>query len=525
MQNVFGVLSMALNSFLFIMFLAVVVVVYYVLPPRFRNSFLLLASYVFYIWTAWYYAVLLLCSTLLSFFLTRAMDKQDESKRRKLLLLVSIVVPLLVLCLFKYYNFATAPISVALGLVAKPSEAFRLLLPIGISFYTFQVIGYNVDVYNRKVAYERNFIRYALFVSFFPTITAGPISRANELLPQFQETHSWNYAETVEGLQRFLTGAFKKVVVADGLSVIVDAVYNHITAYKGGMLVIAAILFSVQLYCDFSGYTDMAVGVARMLGFRVRENFSAPYLATNFSGFWQRWHMSLTSWLTDYVFIPLVWSRWWNKIFFGKQWDEHKPHVLANLLIVFLISGLWHGSTINFLIWGLLHGLLRVGEELINRGKKKEKRSDNRFMRTLKRCGVFLGATVTLVFFRANSLSDAIYFFGNLWAKGSWTSIGKQLLAAADPSGFTNSDFLFIRQFYNITFFAWLAIGLIAVICIDISIDRSMRKKRLNFNPVGTLSKRKRWAVYWLFAIGTAVFYLLVQTLLGGAGQFIYKGF
>ncbi|MEA5050798.1 MAG: MBOAT family protein, partial [Oscillospiraceae bacterium] len=269
---------MLINSVTFLLFLGASAAVYYLLPGRLRNIFLLLASYVFYMWKLPQYGVLILAVTGVSYGFARAIDAQADEKKRKALLTVSILVCLSALAVFKYFNFfmeSVAALFSLCGLAFMPAQ-LTLALPAGISFYTFTVIGYNVDVCNKKTPCERDFIVYALFVSFFPSVLSGPIARAGEMLPQYKTGHKFEYGNLVEGLQRFLTGAFKKVVVADGLGIIVNGVYGSLADYRGPMLLTAVLLYAVQLYADFSGYTDMAVGAAKLLGFTLRENFRAP---------------------------------------------------------------------------------------------------------------------------------------------------------------------------------------------------------------------------------------------------------
>ena len=367
---------MLFNSVKYIIFIAVAVTLYYLLPKKVRNIFLLVTSYVFYMWAIPQYGVLVLFTTGLSYFAARLIDKTEKAKTRKTFLVISILLCISFLVVFKYYNFFMEELTALMSLVgvAFVPAKFTLALPMGLSFYTFQVIGYNVDVYNKKVESEKNFIDYALFVSFFPQILAGPIGRANEMLPQYKQEHKLEYSNIVEGLQRFLTGAFYKVVIADGLGKIIDGVYGNLPEYKGLTLIFTVFAYTVQMYCDFSGYTDMAIGSGKLFGFTLRENFRTPYLATDMGDLWSRWHMSLTSWFNDYIFTPLVWSRWVNKFVFGKKWEEHKPHFITNIIIIFLISGLWHGAGITYVVWGLFHGIVRSLEELAARLRPKKKR-------------------------------------------------------------------------------------------------------------------------------------------------------
>ena len=497
---------MELNSITFILFLAITAGAYYLLPKKLQNPLLLLASYIFYIWAGPMYALVVLLSTTFSFFIAKAIARGKTQKSRRFFMLFGILLHVLALCVFKYSSFVTDTPAAALGILPKTEGAFSLILPIGMSFYTFQIIGYLVDVYYKNIEHEQNFLTYALFISFFPQILAGPISRAGEMLPQYREKHHFDYGTVVEGMQRFLTGAFKKVVVADGLAIFVNGIYDNITDYKGPMLLFAAVLYAIQIYCDFSGYTDMAVGAARILGFKFRENFNAPYMATNLSGFWQRWHMSLTLWLRDYIYLPLCGSR-----------TGRIRNILLNLVIVFLISGLWHGSTINFLIWGALHGLFRLAEELVKRKRKKKAKSDGFVLRNLKRLGVFGFSAFAFVFFRIRTLADIGYFFSNLFKSETWRYMRDQLFELA-LNGMKRTNLYFVMLFGT------LVIALVAVVCIDVSIDRSIKNRAICLNPLEKLTRKKRWAVYWLFAILTAMYYLISITGISGAGQFIYAG-
>lgn len=506
--------GMQLNSLLFMVFLLACAIIYYVLPHKARNGFLLAASYVFYCVNAWQYALLLMAVTVLTYVAGRAIGRQQDEKKRRALLTGSIVLLLAVLAFFKY---VIRPLALSLysgGAIAE-SVLVKLILPVGISYYTFQIVGYLIDVHHKKIAPETNIITYALFVSFFPQILAGPIGRASELLPQYKEEHHFDSANIVEGCQRFLLGAFRKVVVADGLARIVSGVYGDLREHTGLALVTAVLLFGLQLYADFAGYTDMAVGAAKILGFEFRENFKAPYLATNFTGFWQRWHMSLTSWLNDYVFTPLVWSRWYNKLFFGKKADEHKPAVLANIMIVFLISGIWHGDTLNFVIWGVLQGVLRVGEELVLRARKKKgrklKKQQSLPVVLAKRLGIYLTWSLTLVFFRTATLSDAGYVFANLFRGTSFVLYKSDMFALI--AGAPEYRISTINLYFFIVIF-----GLV----VTAVLDRRIFAQNSSNNALATVGKKGRWALYWAMGFAVVLFYFM--SLTAGMPPFIYAG-
>ncbi len=511
---------MVFTTPVFLIFLLAVLAVYYLLPARFRNAFLLFASYVYYMYAVPQYGVLVLFSTALTYFAARFIAKEDAQKKRRLWLALAVVLNLAVLFIFKYYNFFMDTVSAITG-GALQSAALTLVLPVGISFYTFQVLGYVIDVYNRKTEPEKDFFTFALFVSFFPQILAGPIGRAGELLPQYREAHDFDYTNLSLGFQRFLTGAFKKLVVADGVGCLVNAVYADLDKWTGVPTIIAVVLYGAQLYCDFSGYSDMAIGVGKMLGFTLRENFAAPYLATNISGFWKRWHMSLTSWFNDYIFTPLVWSRWANKLFFGKRWQEHKPHFALNLLIVFFISGLWHGAAVTYVVWGLLQGLLRVGEELVHRLLPKKKGAKpSGFVNALKRTGVYLSWVLCLVFFRSESLAQAGEVFASL-LRFPEADITADVFMKATANGILST----VGQ----VAFVWavIALGAALVVCFDIITDRSLaNKKAANIiNSLGELPKAGRWAAYWFMAIFTVAFYMISQSGQSLSAAFIYFGY
>lgn len=507
--------GMQLNSALFVLFLAACVLLYYVLPHGWRNPFLLLASYLFYCINAWQYALLLAAVTALTYAAGRMLGGSQKPGGRKALLAGVIVLLVALLAFFKYLLGPLAGNLLAVGAISQ-SVFVKLVLPVGLSFYTFQVIGYLIDVYNNKVAPETNFIRYALFVSFFPQILSGPIGRAGELLPQYSEPHAFDRDNITAGCQRFLLGAFRKVVVADGLAVIVNDVFSDVESYGGLVLLTATVLFSLQLYADFAGYTDMAVGAAKMLGFELRENFKTPYLAANFSGFWQRWHMSLTGWLNDYVFTPLVWSRWYNKLLFGKKADEHKPAVLVNILIVFLISGIWHGDTLNFIIWGLLNGLLRAGDELIQRARKKrgkKKKKASGVAALFKRLGVFAAWTATLVFFRTATPRAALAVFGGfLRPTGGW-AVYKAVLYGIIAGAPT----------YRITTIHMYLVIVLFGLIVTAVLDRRITAQNSGNNALAAVKSNKwRWLLYWSMGLAVLLFYIM--TLSAGSPPFIYAG-
>lgn len=349
---------MLFNSLHFLIFLPIVLLAYYTLPKRVRYLWLLAASYYFYMcWNA-RYAVLILFSTVVTYgtgILIDAIGRTrwpdgKKTRWRKGCVFLSFVLNLGILFFFKYFDFATENLTTLLRAVniELHAPAFDVLLPVGISFYTFQALGYTVDVYRGEIRAERNLFRYALFVSFFPQLVAGPIERSKNLLTQLAHPQKMKFDHMREGVFLILWGYFLKVVLADRIAIYVDAVYGDYGAYPGSYLIVATLLFSIQIYCDFYGYSVIAMGTAKMLGIDLMENFNAPYLSRSVSEFWRRWHISLSTWFRDYVYIPLGGSR------------VGRLRRYFNVLVTFAISGLWHGAQWNYVTWGLLNGLYQV---------------------------------------------------------------------------------------------------------------------------------------------------------------------
>lgn len=352
---------MLFNTLEFIIFWIIVVLIYYIIPTnKIRNIFLLTASYYFY--ASWNIAFLgiLLFETVISFYVPRSFSKNRNRKKDRWILTFSIISLLLPLLCFKYLNFFLTAIGdafIASGF-AIHVPTLTILLPIGISFYTFMSIGYLVDVFKRKLKQEDNLLDYALFIGFFPQIASGPIGRGPQLIPQFKYKHPLLYRNVATGAKMMLWGFFMKLVVGDRAGFYVDTVFGNYEQHNGTSLLIATFLYTIQIYCDFAGYSLIAIGTAKTMGFDLSPNFNRPYFATTISDFWRRWHISLSTWFRDYVYFPLGGSRCSNK----------KTH--RNLLITFLVSGLWHGAAYNFLIWGAYHGQLQVAERVFKRNNK-----------------------------------------------------------------------------------------------------------------------------------------------------------
>ena len=347
---------MLFNSAHFIVFFPIVILVYYVLPQRGRYLWLLAASYYFYMSWNPKYIVLLLFSTAVTYASGRLLAAAKNTTRRKLIVAASFILNLGVLFYFKYINMAADILVRVLGKlhIYLTIPSFDVVLPVGISFFTFQALSYTVDVYRGEIYAEKNFFRYALYVSFFPQLVAGPIERSKNLLKQLAVPKTFEFERAREGIFLMLWGYFLKLVLADRIAIVVDTVYNHYTEYQGWYFIVATVLFAFQIYCDFAGYSTIAIGAAKILGVNLMENFDAPYTAQSVAEFWRRWHISLTSWFRDYLYIPLGGSR------------KGKLRKNANRMIVFLTSGLWHGASIHFVVWGGINGLYQIiGETLM----------------------------------------------------------------------------------------------------------------------------------------------------------------
>ena len=350
------------------------------------------------------FALVLLYVTLVTYVGAIVFEKNKENKR--LIGWVFALLSLAPLLVIKYYHFINESVTWGLETIGLHFSlpGLNLAIPVGLSFFTFQAAGYMFDVYRGQISAERNLIDYILFVSFFPQIAAGPISKASELLPQIKNPHTFQYERAKQGLKFLLWGMFLKVVMADRLGLFVDTVYANYQNYNGTTCFVASVLYSVQIYCDFSGYSLMAIGVARILGFDLINNFRRPYFAVSITDFWRRWHISLTRWLTQNIYIPLGGSRC------------HKMKCYLNILVTFLVSGLWHGAAWTFVLWGGIHGVAQIIEKQLNRTKYQ---GDSAFVRGTRILITFIIVTFAWVFFRSPNISTAFSFMGHIF-----TSIG-----------------------------------------------------------------------------------------------------
>jgi len=402
---------MLFNSVHFLLFFPLVVGIYFALSHRFRWILLLAASYYFYMCWKPEYVILIIASTLIDYYAARRMARCPARKSRRLYLILSLVSNLGLLFAFKYFNFFSESARVLFGQINIFYDApvFQVLLPVGISFYTFQTLSYTIDVYRGKKQPESHLGIFALYVAFFPQLVAGPIERSTRLLPQLRKRHDFDYTRVTDGLKLMLWGFFKKVVIADRVAVVVNQVYNNPQSYEGTAIIIATYLFAFQIFCDFSGYSDIAIGAARVMGYDLMKNFNRPYHAGSISDFWKRWHISLSTWFRDYLYFPLGGNR------------VAKSRWYTNLLVVFLISGLWHGAAWTFVIWGALHGVYLISSIVTAPARRKLYRlvhldPGSTLVRIWQTVFTFHLVCFAWIFFRANSLSDAMYLIGHMFS-------------------------------------------------------------------------------------------------------------
>lgn len=461
----------------FIVFFGTFALLYFLAPRRFRMPLLLVASLVFYGYSYPPYVLLLLGATVVDYGIARAIGASDSPKARERLLALSLALNVGLLLLFKYAGFLNESLADLLGVlsVGYQPDGVSLLVPLGISFITFTKIAYVVDVYRQQIPPEKNVVTFAAFVSFFPNVISGPIERAGHLIPQLEAPVRFDDARVVDGLRLILWGAFKKIVIADHLALYVNQVYDSAPAYQGLTLITATLFLAFQIYADFSGYTDMARGIARILGVNLFENFRQPYLAKSILEFWRRWHISLTTWIREYLFFPL--SR-----FLLRKMRRRYPRVIevGVYLTVMALIGLWHGASWTFVIWGLLHGLYMGVNALVD-ARRIRLLPRGRWADSLKAAGIFLLVTFAWIFFRANSMTDAAHIVHRLFDFGG--------------------DFLASFQIYtsNPDAYAAQLVVCLALIAVLLGADWFDARRGL-FAVFTTRSAAVRWAVYYALA-------------------------
>jgi alginate O-acetyltransferase complex protein AlgI len=394
---------MLFNSFEFLIFFPIVTILFFVLPHKYRWLLLLIASCIFYMYFIPVY-ILILAGTIIIDYIAGIQIEKAQGKKKKAFLVMSLIANIGILAVFKYYNFFIANIN-HVGLFSLPF--LKIILPIGLSFHTFQAMSYTIEVYREKQKAERHFGIYALYVMFYPQLVAGPIERPQNILHQFHEKKLLNYNNVTSGLRLIMWGLVKKVVIADRLATFTDPVFNNPHDFSAVIIAIAAIFFSFQIFCDFSGYSDIAIGTARVMGFRLMTNFNRPYHARTISEFWKRWHISLSTWFKDYLYIPLG----GNRVTIGRSY--------FNLFFVFLVSGFWHGANWTFIIWGFLHGLYSVFALITKNSRKKVIdrlgiSSISWLNNTINIITVFILVTFAWIFFRGNNIHDVLFIIRKL---------------------------------------------------------------------------------------------------------------
>ncbi|NBC81825.1 MAG: MBOAT family protein [Bacteroidetes bacterium] len=459
---------MLFNSLDFIIYFPIVFLIYWFVANknlRKQNIFLIIASYVFYGWWDWRFLSLIIISSTADYLIGLKMDQSDNKKYRKLLLIASLGINLGFLGFFKYYNFfieSFVDLMEAMGFQANITS-LQVILPVGISFYTFQTLSYSIDIYKRKISHTKDIFAFFAFVSFFPQLVAGPIERAKHLLPQFTKPREFDLQLAKDGIRQALWGFMKKIVIADNCAIAVNAIFSDYQDFNGAILVLGAFLFAFQIYCDFSGYSDIAIGTARLFGFDLMQNFNYPYFSRNISEFWKRWHISLSTWFRDYVYIPL-----------GGSYAS-KARRMFNIIVTFTVSGLWHGANWTFVLWGFLNGVGYFPEIF---RKNKTKKFDH-----IKRYGIrqylnilatFVFILITWVFFRSPDIMTAFDYLVNI----------------VTTPFLENSRELVSR----ITFDNSLKISL-AFIAILLTIEWFQFNKKHPFE-IETLPKTARWGLY-----------------------------
>lgn len=472
---------MIFNSFNFLIVFPLLFLLYYLIPAKqlkWRNGYLLAVSYLLYANWKPAYALILLGVTAVTFFVARALE--TALQRKKIMVWGGVILTLLPLLIFKYYNFINESIGALLIITGFKFQlpGLNWAIPMGISFFTFQAVGYLLDVYHRRIEAERNFLTYALFVSFFPSIVAGPINKASLVIPQLKAMRPYfNYSKAVEGLKMLLWGMFMKVVVADRVALYVDTVFPSYMNYTGVTCFVASILYTIQIYTDFAGYSLMAIGVGKTLGFELTENFRRPYFAVSVTDFWRRWHISLSTWLKDYVYIPLGGSRC------------SKLRIYWNIFVTFLVSGIWHGANWTFIVWGIWHGLFQIVEKAIG----QQKCEYGWFGKSIKIAVTFLLVNFAWIFFRMPSLGDAVGMIGRIFD----LSLPKTLYV----SGMTD--------------LAFVVMGVLLLLIKDVRDEYFPMRMQLMNSRYAVV----RWSGYLLIMVA------ILLTGVFGADQFIYANF
>lgn len=481
---------MLFNSYEFLIFLPIVFCCYWFIfrKLKLQNIFIVLASYYFYGCWSKRFLILIFFTTVACFFAGLLIAKSKNRNRQRLYCALNIIINILILCFFKYYNFFSDNLKILFEQFGYQLDWFTLdvLLPVGISFYTFQAISYPIDVYRKKIEHTNNFIAFTAFISFFPQLVAGPIERSTQLLPQFLKKREFDYAKAVDGMRQILWGFFKKIVIADNCAGLANKIFDNYSTCDTFTLWLGAFFFTFQIYGDFSGYSDIAIGTARLFGINLSRNFHFPYFSRDIAEFWRRWHISLNTWFRDYIYIPLGGSRC------------SKPKVVRNTMIIFLVSGLWHGANWTFVVWGAYHGLLFLPLILSGRNRKNlEVIAKKRIFPKISELGsilfTFFLVLIGWIIFRAETISDAFTYIVRCFSKSS-----------GDSNFLTENG-------------TTLAITVIMIIVMQL-IDWTQRHKSFGLQYVERKPIVIRWGSYILF-----LFFIMIFA--GHQQQFIYFQF
>ena len=425
---------MLFNSFEFLIFLPIVFLLYWFVfdyamrgckrQLLWQNLLIVVASYVFYGWWDWRFLILITITTVLSFLSGIGIEKAPTLRGKKAVMITNILVNIGILGVYKYYDFFATQFAQLFG-IESDFLLLHLILPVGISFYTFQALSYSIDVYRKQIEPTHDIVAFTAFLSFFPQLVAGPIERATNLLPQFQRKRTFDYAQAVDGMRQILWGLFKKIVVADNCATYVDQVFGDIGAHSGSTLLLAAVLFTFQIYGDFSGYSDIAIGTAKLFDIKLMRNFNVPYFSRDIAEFWRRWHISLTTWFRDYVYIPLGGSRPALPVRLEVKGERLKARytkwiAVRNTFIIFLLSGFWHGANWTFVLWGAYHALLFV--PLLLMGKNRRYREDDQTWRDIPRMLLtFVLVLIGWVLFRSPDMASCIAYLARIYQTGIWS--------------------------------------------------------------------------------------------------------
>ncbi len=480
---------MLFHSIEFAFFLPIVFILYWFVTNKkikVQNTLLLIVSYIFYGWWDWRFLSLIAFSSFVDFFVGVKLKHTQNDKQRKLLLLISIIVNLGFLGFFKYFNFFAENFSQAFTLLGQPISVARLniVLPVGISFYTFQTLSYSIDVYRRKLEPTTDIIAFFAFVSFFPQLVAGPIERATNLLPQFYKKREFDHNNAVDGMRQILWGLFKKVVIADNCAIFVNDIFANYTTYSGSTLLLGTFFFAFQIYGDFSGYSDIAIGTANLFGFKLMRNFAFPYFSRDIAEFWRRWHISLSTWFRDYLYIPLG----------GSKGSVLKK--VRNLFIIFVVSGFWHGANWTFIVWGGLNAVYFLPLMLLKKNRKNTNSvAEGRFIPNLKdlfQMGItFFLTSIAWIFFRAKSIPIALNYIAKIFSISLFSV----------PEKIADMSYILIFLF------------------IFIIIEWAQREKQhaLEFDEI-KIHRSLRWVIY-------SSIFTLIFLYLGDHHEFIYFQF